>query len=129
MFAAVPVSSALDIIKNRLKQDTDLPNRTIMSANNIIELLGFCLNNTYFLFQEQFFEQTKEAAMESPISPIVANIYMEAFENRFEKRYVDDTFVIQHLSHKDEFFRHVNSVDPSIQFIMEESKADGSIPF
>ena len=53
-----------------------------MTADNIIELLGFCLNNTYFLFYNSFYEQTKGAAMGSPLSPIVANIYMEAFENR-----------------------------------------------
>ena len=110
-----------------------------MAANNIIELLGFCLNNTYFLFQDQFFEQTKGAAIGSPVSPIVANIYMEAFEaqnhhnctdpSRIRKRYVDDTIVIQHQLHKDEFFRHINSVDPSIQLTVEESRADDAIPF
>ena len=36
--------------------------------------------------------------------------------------------MIQHQSHK-EFLRHINSVDPSIQFTVEESKDDGSIPF
>ena len=136
---SVPVPSALEIIKNRLEQDTDLPNRSIMTADNIIELLGFCLNNTYFLFQDVFYEQTKGAAMGSPLSPIVANIFMEAFENRtistalhpprIWKRYVDDTFVIQHHSHKEEFLRHINTVDPSIQFTVEESKDDGSILF
>ena len=53
-----------------------------MTADNNIELLGFFLNNTYFLFQECFYEKTKKAAMGSVESPIVANIYMEAFENR-----------------------------------------------
>ena len=42
------------------------------------------------------------------------------------KRYVDDTFVIQHQSLKEEFLRHINTVDPSIQFTVEESKDDGS---
>ena len=82
LFTSVPVSSALEIIKNKLKQDTDLPNRFNMTAYNIIELLGFCLNNTYFLFLDVFYEQTKGAAMGSPVSPMVAKIYMEAFENR-----------------------------------------------
>ena len=40
---AVQVPSAIEIIRSRLEQDTELPNRTTMSANNIIELLGFCL--------------------------------------------------------------------------------------
>ena len=108
LFTAVPVSSAIDIIRNRLEQDTKLPNITIMSPRNITELLEFCLNNTYFLFQEQFFEQTKGAAMGLSVRPIVANIYMEVFEQRaittalnpprIWKRYVNDTFVIQHQS-------------------------------
>ena len=46
-------------------------------------------------------------------------------------RYVDDTFVIQHHSHKDkeEFLRHINTLNLSIQFTVEEAKDDGSIPF
>ena len=42
LFTAVLVTSAIDIIQNRLNQDTELPNRTIMTANNMIVLLGFC---------------------------------------------------------------------------------------
>ena len=45
------------------------------------------------------------------------------------KRYVDDTIVIQYQSHKEEFFRHINTVGPSIQFTVEEPKDVGSIPF
>ena len=78
LFTSIPVASALDIIRRKLKQDADLPTRTIMAADNITELLGFSLNNTYFVFQDVVYEQTKGAAMGSPISPIVANIYMEA---------------------------------------------------
>ena len=33
-----------------------------------------------FSFQDQFCEQVKGAAMGSPVSPIVANLYMEYFE-------------------------------------------------
>ena len=131
--------SALDIVRCKLEQDADLSTRTSMTADNILELLSFCLNNTYFVFQEVFYEQTKGAAMGSPISPIVANIFVEAFENkaietalhppRIWKRYVDDTFVLQDQAHKDEFLQHINTVDPSIQFTVEEAKEDGSIPF
>ena len=133
------MAAAIEVIKGRLEQDTELPKRTIFSTNNILELLEFCLNNTYFLFQNQYFEQTKGVAMGSPVSTIVANIYMEAFEDRaintalnpprMLRRYVDDTFVIQKKSHKDEFFQHINTVDTSIKFTMEEAGPDGSISF
>ena len=44
-------------------------------------------------------------------------------------RHVDDTFVIKHQSHKEEFFKHFYIVDLSIQFTMEEARPDGSIQF
>ena len=34
----------------------------------------------YFSFQDQFYEQVKGAAMGSPVSSIVANLYIEYFE-------------------------------------------------
>ena len=139
LFTSIPIPSALDIINNKLQEDTDLHNRTNMTTHNIIELLDFCLNNTYFIFQGVFYKQTKGAAMGSPVSPIVANIFMEAFESRalataihppkLWRRYVDDTCVIQDQSHKEEFLQHINSVDNAIQFTVEEAKEDGSIPF
>ena len=139
LFTSIPIPSALDIINNKLQDDTDLHNRTKMSTHNIIELLDFCLNNTFFIFQGVFYQQIKGAAMGSPVSPIVANIFMKAFEARalatalhppkLWRRYVDDTCVIQDQSHKEEFLQHINSVDNAIQFTTEDAKEDGSIPF
>ena len=47
---------------------------------------------------------------------------------RFWRRYVDDTFVVQQQSHKEEFFQHINTVDTSIQFTVEDARLDGFIP-
>ena len=77
--------------------------------------------------------------MGSPISPIVANLFMEDLEIRavattpcpptLWKRYVDDTFTIIKRSHRDAFLEHTNSIDQNIQFTCEDSREDGSIPF
>ena len=53
-----------------------------MSVQHIIMLLEFCLKNTHFVFQGRLYEQTEGAAMGSPLSPIIANLYMEAFEEK-----------------------------------------------
>ena len=42
---------------------------------------------------------------------------------------MDDTFAVQQKSQKEEFFQHINTVDTSIMFTMEEARPDGSIPF
>ena len=81
-FPFVPVDPALDIIKDLLEQDTTLHDRTVLSVQNIIEPLGICLHNTYFSFQNKFYKQVEGVTMESQVSPIVANLYMEYFEKK-----------------------------------------------
>ena len=53
-----------------------------MSVGDIVLLFEFCLKNNYFFFQGQFYEQVEGAGMGSPVSPIVANLYMEYFEQK-----------------------------------------------
>ena len=80
LFTSVPIGPALNIIKDLLEKDDTLQDRSVLSVQNIIELLGFCLHNTYFSFQNKFYEQVEGAAMGSPVSPIVSNLYMKHFE-------------------------------------------------
>ena len=139
LFTSVPIDPALKIIKDLLVKDPTLKDRTVIGIDDIILLLEFCLKNTYFSFQGQFFEQVEGVAMGSPVSPIVANLYMEYLEQkalstaphppRFWHRYVDDTFVIHKRANKQGFLQHINSVDPAIKFTVEDNKEDGSIPF
>ena len=110
-----------------------------MKVEQIISLLEFCLKTTYFQFLGRFFEQLQDAVMGSPISPIVANLFMEDFETkaintvqyppRISRKYIDDTFVVIDSAKKDKFLEHINSIDPHIQFTTKDAKADGSIPF
>ena len=82
LFTPVPVDPALKIIKDLLEKDYTLKERTVLAVNDIIFLLEFCLINTYFSFQGQLYEQVEVAAMGSPVSPIVANLYMEYLEQK-----------------------------------------------
>ena len=110
-----------------------------MSIKHIMDLLEFCLRSTYFIYQGKYYDQVEGAAMGSPISPIVANLYMENFELRslntslnpplMWKRFVDDTFVVMKKAHKEEFLTHLNLVDNNIQFTTEEPGPDGSLQF
>ena len=139
LFTSVPIEPAIKIIKQHLENDKELQQRRSMSVQHIIMLLEFCLKNTHFVFQGRFYEQTEGAAMGSPLSPIIANLYMEAFEEKAINtsptppslwiRFVDDTFVIIKKTQKESFGSHINSKDDKIQFIMEDSKEDGSMPF
>ena len=112
-----------------------------MSIQNIVNLLEFCLKNTYFLFQGKYSEQVQGAAMGSPISPLIANLFIGEFEvkalNSFPNppslwlMFVDDTFVIIKVEHKQHLLllQHINSKNPHIKFTVEEPTQQGTLPF
>ena len=83
-----------------LEEDQDLKHRTSMSVNHIISLLDFCLGSTYFTFKGRFYEQQEGAAMGSPISPIVANLYMEDLETKAIQS-AQDCLSINHRQHNE----------------------------
>ena len=121
LFTSIPIQPSLNIIKKLLEEDTTLHQRTTMAVKHIQWLLEFGLTNTYFSFQRRLYEQKEGAAMGSPISPIVANNFMEDFENRalayspctpeIWKRFVDDAFTVIKKNQKQTFLNHLNSIN------------------
>ena len=109
-----------------------------MPLEDITDLLSFCLNTTQFEFEGTYYKQVFGTAMGSPVSAVIANLVMEDIEHRalttalvspsFWKRFVDD--VISAVS-QDEIvvlLQHLNSIEPSIQFIAERETV-GKLPF
>ena len=136
---AVPLDEALEHTSCLLASDDTLE-RTAIPADAVCELTELCLRTTYFGFEDHFFKQVDGAAMGSPLSPIIANLYMEGFENKaFASapslptmwfRCVDDTFVLwpHDPNQLEEFHSHLNAQHPQIQFTREEEK-DNQISF
>ena len=69
LFTSVPIDKAVLVIKEILEEDDTLSARTSLEPDDIIQLLGLCLNCTYFLFQGEYYLQIHRAAMGSPVSP------------------------------------------------------------
>jgi hypothetical protein len=127
LFTKIPLNEAIQVINEVADPQT-------------ARLIEVCLKSTFFSFQGEFYEQTSGVAMGSPLSPIVANLYMEKFEkNSLEsyhlkpsrwKRYVDDTNVKwpHGKEELDKFFEHLNGISENIKFTME-LEDNNSIPF
>jgi len=54
----------------------------LLEVDDIMELLEFILTTTYFCFSDQIYRQKYSTAMGSPVSPLVANMFMEHLERK-----------------------------------------------
>jgi hypothetical protein len=118
LFTKVPILAFVEIIRHKTNEE-------------VYSLVEFFLRSTFFSFQGVIYEQVNEVAMGSPLSPVIANLYMEHFEEmalhsfplkpKWWKRYVDDTNVCwPHGLEKLEYFHaHLNSLVPCISFTKE----------
>ena len=84
----IPIKQAIKIVRD-------------ITDNETTKLDKVCPNSTYFSFRGNIYEQIEGIAMGSPLSPIVANIYMDFFEKealqsfplqpKWWIRFIDDT--------------------------------------
>ena len=140
LFTSIPIDYAIQAVKRKLEADPSWQQLTELSLSQILTLLELCLSTTYFIYKGQFYRQKFGAPMGSPISPGVADLSMEFFEEealrvcprhlqpRIWLRYVDDTFTILHEYAIEEFTSFLNQQNQHIQFTRELS-TDGSLPF
>ena len=80
LFTKIPIDEALQVISTALMADQTLDERTSVPPSKLCDLVGVCLHYNYFQSRDYFYEQLEGAAMGSPLSPIVANMFMEALK-------------------------------------------------
>jgi hypothetical protein len=118
LFTRVPIRETMSLLSRHFEED-------------ILTLFPHVLMSSYFSFGGQFYEQIDGVAKGSPLSPVIANFYMEVFKEMVLDRaphkplcwfrYMDDTFVIwpHGPDRLKDFLDHLNSFYQSIQFIMD----------
>ena len=137
LFTKVPTDETLTAVRDKLAADPLLEERTCIPIDNLMEMLTFCVETTYFRMGSYIYRLG--LAMDSPLSPVLANIYMEYFEEMalgstslkpsMWFRYEDDTFILwPHQEDVQILLDHVNSIRPPIQFTMEKEQ-DDKLPF
>ena len=85
-----------------------------------MDLLDLLLNQNYFTHNKEFYSQLDGFAMGSPLSGLLADVYLNYFENsfifsnnRFESNpvfygsYVDNTFMTVSYTHLDVYKRQL----------------------
>ena len=147
LFTNTPIDQVLKIVKDRLEKvkilkEYNKEHGYNLESEDIVHLLQFILTTTYFTFRGKIFRQVFGTAMGSPVSPIAANIFMEALEQqaiataplngtpKLWLRYVDDNLEIVNKDCVEDLTDHINKVDESgsIKFTFEK-ESEGKLPF
>ena len=138
LFTSIPVPIALQVINSKISTCTTFIYVCKITTEKIIKLLEFTLTNCIFCINTKFYKQLQGAAISSPVSPVIANIYMEYFESlaipsspmliKWWFRYVDDVYSATRKDQVNQLQEHLNSIDPHIKFTIELPGTDG-LPF
>lgn len=103
MYANIPNLETVDIVEQNLLHVNSIPPDEV---NEILILLRLTLKQSYFTFNNKVYTQECGLPMGSPLSGILASIFMDAWEDSFLNkhvlkdvildwsRYVDDVFLI-----------------------------------
>ena len=137
LFTNVPLQDAMEAVRRALddNQDIALP----VPKADFIRLVRLCVEFGALEFEGNEYKQIDGLAMGSPLSPVLACIFMETLEtDHFLNivgqsttwlRYVDDILVIVNKQQDlDSVLRKLNDVHPKIQFTCEQEQ-DGKLPF
>ena len=138
VFTNIQVPVALQVINSKISTCTNFTNVCKIPTEKFIKLLEFIITNCIFCFNKKFYKQLQGAAMGSPVSHVIANIYVEYFESlaiptsptliRWCLRYVDDVHSATRKDQANKFQEHLNSIDPHIKFTIKLPGTDG-LPF
>ncbi|XP_045463737.1 uncharacterized protein LOC123673297 [Harmonia axyridis] len=116
----------------------EISRHTQMSQNDLLELVRFIFDNTYFTYQGRYYRQTLGAPMGGKLSPILAQYVLDdlltsvlpglPFVMPFLKKYVDDLICMIPEGSLATVLEHFNSYNTHLQFTAEE-EVDNPIPF
>ena len=128
LFPSIPIKETITLVENLLSDNNTHP----IIKQEIMDTLKVCLEQNYFEFNNDFYTSNEGLIMGNPLSPLLAEIFMNFLENKISQhsnfkyflywyRYVDD--VIACFSGTDRqlnsFLEFINKLHPNIKFTIE----------
>jgi len=136
MYPSIPVNKAIDVIMDMLSKDFDnIRNRTPFKLGHIKSLMTLCLNNSYFMWNNEIRQLIDSGPIGLSLMVVVAEGFIQDIEKRAfaiaklpsnsacpitNRRYVDDSHDRFSTKRKcDKFLDIINSIEPNIKFTVE----------
>ena len=132
LFTNIPFDVTIAICVKKLFQTPETQVKGV-SKNNFCDLLNLATKESFFTFNNNFFIHVDGVAMGSPLSSILANIFLShhgenwlnkcpiEFKPSFYRRYVDDTFVLfESPESANQFCEYMSSKYQNMNFSVEQ---------
>jgi hypothetical protein len=111
-----------------------------LTSETIGSLINFCLDNSYFEFNGDFYSQDTGGTMGSPLIVELAEIRTAETEQHAistsptppgsYRHFVDDGIgSFTDRQHADTFLAHINSLNPDLQYTIEHPSSSGNLPY
>ena len=140
LFTNVPLHETIQLLTNRAFTNNWF-NTTYdlnLTKRDLGDLLSVATKGQLFQFNGALYEQTDSMAMESPLGPLLANVFMSHIEENLERedklpafyrRYVDNMLTIMpNIETASNFLDTLNKAHSSVKFMME-TECNGMLPF
>ena len=85
LYPSIPIKESIAVMIEMLSRDDDLPNRTKLILSDIKKLIELCLDDCYFLWEDQIHSLTDSG----PIGLALMVVMAEAFLQHHEARPID----------------------------------------
>ena len=104
LFTNIPLEETINICTNLLYNNEDVIE--VINKSEFKNLLSLANQESYFIFDDVLYKQKDGVAMESPLGPTMANVFLSFYEVKwleqcpkefkpvFYRRYVADIFVL-----------------------------------
>jgi len=135
LYTNIPIEKTIDLLKQHLIDNSGMNPAAI---DELITLTREILKQNYFMFDGAYYIQEEGLAMGSPLSGIMAELYLNYVENDlifsgtnkfkdkilFYSRFVDDTFIIFNGNHRQLKLLNsfLNNLTPTLNFTLEIEK-------
>ncbi|XP_023722175.1 uncharacterized protein LOC111872459 [Cryptotermes secundus] len=116
LYVNIPINDVIRITNNLLIQN----HIGKTCKDEIITILRMILNQNYFQYNDKFYKPNSGVAMGSPLSSLMAEVFLQHFEQREVKHLLEDKRIIYYNRYVDDIILIYNQLIVTPQYILDQ---------
>ncbi|XP_023725557.1 uncharacterized protein LOC111874349 [Cryptotermes secundus] len=126
LYVNIPINDVIHITNDSLIQN----HIDKTTKDEIIKILQMILNQNYFQYNDKFYKPNSGVAMGSPLSSLMAEVFLQHFEQRKVKLLLEDKRIIYYNRYVDDIIMIYNRSKITPQYILDQfNKQNNNLQF